>query len=221
MEIYKYSGLPITPAIIELLIIDLINGHTLKRDEIVKKILDYHLSNGGLKPEAANFSLSVKKALSNMHRKGFANNRSYGFWEIQKSDAEITISEIIGSELEIEEIPTHITYGKGKFAVYLYYYPIYKEHSVLKGKLTWPCKIGRTDRDPLIRILSQASTALPEIPTIEFIIRTDNASLLESMIHSILTIRRKHIKDSPGAEWFETNPEEVIEFIKYIQPDIL
>ena len=46
-------------------------------------------------------------------------------------------------------------------------------------------------------------------------------SLLETMIHSILTIRGKHIKDSPGTEWFDTNPDDILEIIRYINEDIL
>jgi hypothetical protein len=221
MESYPYKSLPITPSIIENLIIDLFNNQTLKREEIVNKILNHHISNGGLPPEAKDFTRSVKKALSNLQDKGYALNRSYGRWGIEKIDSPTTIFEEIQEEVQIDEIPTHTIYGKGNYAVYFYYFPSYKTLSQFQNKNSWPCKIGRTDRDPLIRILSQVSTALPEVPLIEFIIKTENSSLLETMIHSILTIRGKHIKDSPGTEWFDTNSDEVLEIIRYIKEDIL
>ena len=87
MEKYQYSGLPITPSIIENLIILLLNGQTLKRDSIVNKILEYHIINGGLAPESQDFPRSVKKALSNLQERGNASNKSYGFWEINKQDS--------------------------------------------------------------------------------------------------------------------------------------
>ncbi|MPN11088.1 hypothetical protein SDC9_158389 [bioreactor metagenome] len=221
METYKYKDLPITPAIIEVLIIELFNGQTLKRDDIVKIILEHHISNGGLRPEAKDFPRSVKKALSNMQKKGDTINKSYGFWEIHKNEAPIQTKENTIKETPIDQIPTHNIYGKGDNAIYFYYLPSYKTLAQVQGKNTWRCKIGRTDRDPLSRILSQSSTALPEIPIVEFIVKTENASILETMIHSILTIRNKHIKDSPGIEWFDTNPEEVLDIIKYARKDII
>jgi hypothetical protein len=222
MENYQFTKLPITPSIIEFLIISLFNGQTLKRDDIVNKILDYHTTKGGLKPEAQDFPRSVKKALANLQAKGHASNKSYGFWEIHKLDSpEVKVSEDEPTEVSIDDIPTHEIFGEGKNAVYLYYFNNYKSLSILKGESNWPCKIGRTDRDPLIRILSQSSTALPEKPTIEFIIKTEDSALLESMIHSILKVRNKYIQDSPGTEWFNTNPKEVLEIINFVNSNIL
>jgi hypothetical protein len=222
MEDYQFKDLPITPSIIETIIIQNLNGKKLKRDEIVNKVLDFHITNGGLAPEAQDFSRSVKKALSNMSEKGWASNLSYGYWKIHKTDSPINKEkESEEDEIVIEDIPTHAIYGKGKYAVYCYYFQNYRKLSEMKGMITWPCKIGRTDRDPLIRILSQASTALPEKPTIEFIIKTEDSSLLELMIHSVFKLKGKHIKDSPGSEWFDTNPEEVLELINMVNRKIL
>jgi hypothetical protein len=221
MDSYIFHGVPITAAIAEELIIELFNGQTLKRDEIASKILDHHISNGGLHPESKNFDKAVQKALSNLKSKGHATNISSGFWNIQKNDAPITINEDISEEVPIEKIPTHKIYGKGKNAVYLYFFPTYKAFAEKEGKNSWPCKIGRTDRDPLIRILSQSSTALPEIPTIEYVIKTDNSSLLETMLHSILILRNQQLQDSPGVEWFLTNPEEVLSIVRFVNGQIL
>jgi hypothetical protein len=222
MDDYNYRNLPITPSIIEEIIVQLFNGSSSKRDVIVNKVLDYHISNGGRAPEAQDFPRSVKKALSNMMDKGWAANRSYGYWEINKKDAPLNTVDVEGDLVTpIEDIPTHMIYGKGEYAVYFYYFNNYRKLAELQGDLFWPCKIGRTDRDPLIRILSQASTALPEKPTIEFIIRTSDSSLLENMLHSILKMKGRHLEASPGSEWFSTNPAEVIEIINYIDRNIL
>ncbi|MHB9998986.1 GIY-YIG nuclease family protein [Bacillus spizizenii] len=220
---YRYNKLPITPTIIEDLIIGLFNGKTVKRDEIVTKVLNHHKINGGLPPEAKDFSRSVKRALENMAKKEWVTNRSYGFWEVNKRDLPV-IEDNEGQEedvTKVEEIPAHAVYGNGISAVYLYYFDSYKKLSLLQNNRTWPCKIGRTDRDPIIRILSQVSTALPETPTIEYIIKTDDASLLETMLHSILKVRGKQIENSPGLEWFDTNPDEVIELVDFANKKLL
>lgn len=210
------------PSIIEELILQLFNGTMNKRDVIVNKVLDYHIANGGLPPEAQDFPRSVKKALSSMVSKGWATNKAYGMWEILKDDSpQNNDEEIEEGTVEITEIPAHTIYGEGSYAIYLYYFQSYRKLAEFEGSTSWPCKIGRSERDPLVRILSQSSTALPEKPVIEFIIRTDDSSLLETMIHSVLKIRGKQIKESPGTEWFDTSPDEVLQIVRNANEGIL
>lgn len=225
MEEYEYGNLPLTPAIIEELTVKLFNGKMVKRDEIIRTVLEYHKTNGGLDPEAKDFSRSVKTALASMSKKGWSTNKSYGFWEIHREDSPIIVN--VNEEEKEEDIikddtpsPNSI-YGSGDSSVYLYYYEAYKKLSLLQNVQTWPCKIGKTDRNPVTRILSQISTALPELPTIEYIIETDDASLLETTLHSILKLKGKQIEESPGTEWFDTNPDEIIELIKSIDENLL
>lgn len=223
MESYTYKDLPITPGIIETITVELFNGKTIKRDEIINKVLDYHVSKGGLQPIAQDFPRSIKTALSSLKEKGNAVNKSHGFWHISKSDSPTVIPDETEENVRgpIDEISTQTVYGKGPFAVYLYYFPSYKDLATFQGKKTWPCKIGRTDQDPLARVLSQVSTALPEKPYIEFIVKTKNSSQLEKMIQSVLTLREKQIEESPGTEWYNKNPDEVLEIIKFVNANIL
>lgn len=222
-EEYKYKNISITPSVIEELAVRLFNGTMNKRDAIIEGVLKFHIANGGLPPQAKDFDRSVNKALINLKLNGWAQNKVRGIWEIKKEDSPLIEQEPDEQDaaVEINDIPTHKIFGKGKYSIYLYYLNSYRRLAEMENKSSWACKIGRTERDPMIRILSQASTALPEKPTVEFIIRTGDSSLLESFIHSALKLRGKHIKDSPGAEWFETSPEEVIEILEYINPDIL
>ncbi|MDQ0220976.1 hypothetical protein ELQ35_21510 [Peribacillus cavernae] len=138
MEEYKYDKLPITPAIIEELIIALFNGKTTKRDEIVNTVLEYHKNKGGLSPSARDFPRSVKKALENLSKNGWSSNKSYGFWKVHKED-----SPVIEDNEEQEEdatkeveIPAHAVYGNGSSAVYLYYFENYKKLALLQNNLT-------------------------------------------------------------------------------------
>lgn len=224
MEEYRYQGLPITPSIIEELIVQHFNGKSSKRDVIVNKVLEYHIANGGVAPEAQDFPRSVKKALSNLAERGHSENRAYGIWKISK-DYFPVVQEYSDADSDVEAplliIPSHRVFGVGDFAVYCYYFDSYRRLAIIEGKSIWPCKIGRTDRDPLIRVLSQASTALPEKPIIDFVIKTSDSSLLESAIHCILKLKNRHITDSPGSEWFYTSPNEVLEIIISVNEEIL
>jgi hypothetical protein len=215
---YAYSGLPITWEIIEKLIIHFFNGRIVPRNEINEQILEFHLSKGG-KTSEGKYRASVKKALINLTKRGQASRVKSGVWKIHKEGAP-TIVEIQNEEA-FEKMPKHETYGKGDFAIYLYFFPTYKQHAQLQGKNTWPCKIGKTERDARLRILTQTPTALPEKPSIEFVIKTQNSTLLETLIHSILKVHNKQMVDSRGTEWFDTNPEEVLNFIRAVKADIL
>lgn len=76
--------------------------------------------------------------------------------------------------------PTAAAVGE---AVYVYYLPTYRLRAKEQGEKAWPCKIGRTDGDPLSRVLSQAATALPERPRIAIIIRTSYPIPWETALH--------------------------------------
>ncbi len=67
----------------------------------------------------------------------------------------------------------------------------------------------------MIRILSQGATAMPEAPRIALIIKTNQAFLLEKALHHILALRGKRV-ESPGTEWFLTNPSDVEEIVQWI-----
>ena len=225
IEEYKYKNIPIMPMIIEELILTLFNGKQVKRDEIVTKVLEFHLNQGGKPPEAIDFPRSVKKALENLSKKELVKNVSYGFWEIDGYQNEIDdvslVEEMNNLEDEelLQEMKEYQEFGEGNSSVYLYYFESYKELANLKGEKSWPCKIGMSERDPVLRVLSQAATALPETPIIEFILKTDQPNLLELIIHSILKIRGKHIEQSPGKEWFNTSPTEILEIVKFINDE--
>ena len=106
--------------------------------------------------------------------------------------------------------------GEGDESVYLYCYETYRRLAEIEGRRLFPCKIGRSERDPLLRVLSQSSTALPEIPTIARLFRTNDSSALEAAIHSILSLRDREVEDSPGTEWFLTSPREVDDIVRFV-----
>ncbi len=108
------------------------------------------------------------------------------------------------------------TIGSGNSSVYLYYYPQYRESSESKGEKVWECKIGRTIHGEADGRIRGQATGLPESPKIGLHIKTDRPKEIERIIHGILKVRRKHIEEAPGREWFLTSPNEVEEIYKFI-----
>ena len=74
---------------------------------------------------------------------------------------------------------------------------------------SWECKIGRTDVEPIQRIMGQAGTCYPEIPHIALVIYCEDSFQLEMAFHSILKVQKKYIKSAPGKEWFMTSPRKI------------
>ncbi len=101
-------------------------------------------------------------------------------------------------------------FGKGEGCVYLYYFDKEKVEAQDRGNEVWPCKIGRTERDPEKRIREQIDEG-SDIPIIALLLRTAKPKVLERTIHGILTLRGVHLKHGQGKEWFLTSPNEVIE----------
>jgi len=228
-SVYPYAGIPLSPNGISALILELFSGKTVERQEIVDLVLRTHIERGGAKPRSADFPRSVKKALANLKKSGIASNPAFGFWQIQGSEPMDDDDDEGGDEnhiepasspedLESEELVSaaDIVLGKGRSAMYVYYYPAYRDAARQKLQFEWPCKIGRTDRDPLNRVISQAATALPEYPHMGIILWTDSPSKWESLLHNILRIRGKTISQAPGSEWFMTSIDEIIEIIDFV-----
>ena len=113
-------------------------------------------------------------------------------------------------------------YGRGKQAVYVYYFKTYREYAKEHNLDYWPCKIGFSATSVFRRLESQ-NAAFPEGITIPFIIKTKSGEGLEGEIHRLLEaikpIRKWPIyqihKDNRcysydgGADWYLTNPEEI------------
>jgi len=218
---YEYTRVPLTPAIATKLIQELFASRTVERHIIVDAVVRVHKERGGIDGKAKDTPRMVKKALAMMEKHGLASNPSFGHWRINPLIANFPTEQ---TQFEPERTVEQITVapiaerviGDGEQSVYLYYFESYRRLAELEGKLEFQCKIGRSERDPLLRVLSQASTALPEYPKIALLLKTDDGASLETAIHSILCLRGKEVDDSPGTEWFLTSPSEVEEIVKFI-----
>ena len=205
MDRYKYEGIELTPNIFAELLIQFFDGKQFKRQTAIDIIVSFHKENGGL--TAKNEYVSVfKKACQRLLKNGLINV-GYGTWRLNYKVPEIEIVKDSIKE-EIEYTADKII-GEGENAVYVYYYDAYMKLAKTKGEDSWECKVGRTDREPLQRVLGQAGTCYPEFPHIALLLLCDNSSILEAALHNALKLRGKHIENAPGSEWFNTTPKEV------------
>jgi hypothetical protein len=152
------------------------------------------------------------------------SNPQFGYWTIEgetlNEEIESAAADGVnnsGDETEETVAPpvADQIIGSGKHCVYVYYYPTYRLFAEANEQKSWPCKIGMSEREPMLRILSQGATAMPEAPSVALLVRTDDAFTLEKALHHILKLRGKSI-DAPGTEWFVTNPAEVEEIVRWL-----
>ena len=217
---YLYAGQSLTPAMIEELILELFQGKLAHRRQIVDIVAKTHLARGGKRAAAKDMPRSVKKALSNLQSRELAYNPSHGNWQIRStapSSAAPNTAMPAPDGVTAAPEPTVPDDAIGG-TVYVYYLPAYRTASVAKGEDRWPCKIGYTTGDPLLRVLSQAATALPENPHLALVVATGEPAALEDAIHAVLSARRRKLETSPGSEWYATSPTEVIEILRFIDP---
>jgi len=208
---YKYSNLELTPAIFKELLIEKFDGKQFKRADAIKIVIEHHLNNGGV-CEKNEYIGTFKSATKMLQEKGIINC-GYGIWKLNYKKTETNVYAI---KKNVEKIKADEEYGEGNNAVYVYYYDVYKELANLKSEKCFPCKIGRTDREPLQRIISQTGTCYPEKPHIAVLFYCENSYNLESSFHTILKARNKWMENAPGIEWFNTNIEEIKEIYNFI-----
>jgi len=224
--------MPLTPAAIEDLLLGVFAGRIASRSALVDEVRRVHLARGGSDSQV-NITSQVKKVLSTLKDKGMVESPSVGYWRVigaastMVEQGPASTAPVFAIPIETEnneeeakhtstEVIADKVIGTGSSAVYVYYLPAYRHRAEQNHEQAWPCKIGYSNGDPILRVLAQASTALPERPQIALVIRTNMPSVFESAIHNILTLRGKKIDSSPGSEWFLTSPDEVDEIADFI-----
>lgn len=226
---YPYRGVPLTPQIIVNLAKQLFAGKLVQRQTIAEEVRKTHLKRGGLPPRGINFKSSIDRALKIMQKAGELESPSVGYWKILPTNtaagpedtpvSEVSVpAEETAGEILSDESVAEVVIGEGPASVYLYYLPTYRSRAEERGEDRWPCKIGRTDQNPLQRVLSQAATALPERPVVFVAFRTKYSAALEAAFHNVFRLRGLAVQDAPGTEWFLTSPQEVVALAKVFDP---
>ena len=199
---YKYAEQPFTVAIAQELILELCDGETLKKSEIMRRVFqEHHLKQGGLEYAGRqSYDMTFSDALNNLKKQGMATNEGtpHGHWKLYGGSPPDEPRAVSPPDDPPDEPRAR--------CVYIYYYPSYRELAELKGEDKWPCKIGCTERDAETRIKEQG-TGMPEHAKQEIIIETDDPRGLEQMIRSSLKRKEMHIQDAPGDEWYLINSE--------------
>jgi hypothetical protein len=109
--------------------------------------------------------------------------------------------------------------GFGSEFVYCYSFPSLIEMAQLKQAESFRIKVGKADRDPIDRISYQLGwnkTATPEFAQALLVFQTEDCGRLERWLHR----RLERAGDACGAEWFNSNPSQLISlYQKYLQED--
>lgn len=223
---YRNIGAALSRSIMKQLIPLLISNRTMSSNSLFEEVEKYHLENGGEKSYTKNPAAEFSKALTELRNSGKMYSPTRGIW--RKCIETTSIGSTVETSKNVEEdvLSTNmvgvtepradIEVGEGAGMVYLFYAPTYRKNAEDNYESVWHCKIGRTSKDPIRRVLEQAAVALSEYPRIHIICNTNHPAELEKAIHHILTIRGAKLYDSPGTEWFLTNPDEVLKIIEFI-----
>lgn len=207
---YKYIGVELTPCVFQELLIELFDGKRFSRRSAIDAITTYHVKEGGTLRKKSYIG-TFKKATQRLQESGI-KNIGYGMWQLTYTKKTI---EDINQDIDCPscsrkiELSSDKEIGTGKNSVYIYYYETYKKIAELQNKNIWECKIGRSDTNPISRIIEQASTGYPEFPHIAMIIHCDDSSTLEKAFHNVLKIKNRWLSNAPGTEWYLTSPEEL------------
>lgn len=212
-EKYKYANLELTPSVFKDLLIKFYDGKQFDRQTAITTILDFHKKNGGIFKEGKNI-VAVFKHATRLLRECGIENLGYATWKLNYKIPTLEVAEKKNDD-EIN-ISADKTIGEGDKYVYVYYYDSYRLLAQLQGKHIWPCKIGRTDTEPLQRVMGQSGTCFPENPHVALVINCHDSAKLEAAIHAIFKLKERHLITAPGTEWFLTSPEEVEEIFTKI-----
>lgn len=202
MSPYRFAGAPLSPTVFGEVAVDVVpRNRTFSRTEIIDMVTATHLEGGG-KAITTSMTSTAKKALQDLSAAGLVRNIAYGHWRFDEAMSPDRVRE-----------PVEI--GNGKEAVYVYYFPAYRDQAAHLGRVDWPMKIGMTASDVTARIKAQISTAMPETPAIGLIYRTDTATNDEWLLHSTLRARGRHLSTAPGQEWYMTSLVEIREILDF------
>lgn len=230
------TGIPLQPVNARKIVLELFNEKSQwSREDLSKEVIRRHENAGGISGVQSP-TMVVKKCLSLLRREGRVTPVAKGIWTSidpssisettgahDQSETLLTTNLISDDPIEDEdededvEFQTkseQLTIGQGEEAVYLYFNPNDRELAQFRGSDCWECKIGRTKHLPVdTRIFSQGiKTALSKVPVIGLIILTENCVLTERAIHTALSNLSLEAPDSPGMEWFITNPKRVADW---------
>lgn len=217
-NVYHFKGLPLTPsAMREIMKMIYAADERFSRAEAIRRVIDFHASNGG-GSSPANANSQMKKALQMMAGAGEVEKLpAYGYWQrLAASEDESTLPNAVETTLPTIDDPDEAfsvvhESGSGAGVVYIYYFPAY-----YLDNEPFPIKVGMSTTAYQARIASQLGTSNPERPVVYRAHHTDSPAMLERYLHSALTLEGAWMDEAPGTEWYVTRPERIDELLKFV-----
>ncbi len=174
-------------------------------DDLLNAVNDRHEDQGGQPSNVSRPRDQLRKAIKPLVDKGQLvlvaediYKRAVGAPE-PVAEAEAESAAVAGAEIKI---------GDGQETIYGWYFPAYRKLAEMKGENRFPIKVGKTVRNAENRLRESGGMA-PEMPVLGFVLKVDDASMWESLMHNHLKMRGRHISTASGAEWFNTYPDEL------------
>lgn len=206
-ENYEHSGFTLTPASFAQVALQILKDKRIKRDEVIRLVMEHHLANGGIQGSADIVGIAKKAKRILIQSGNMVASSRYGLWDFC----------VTGLDAIYHAPPEKV---KNNF-VYAYYFPAYKELAELKGESSWPIKIGLSTTTIEQRVMMQVGTALPERPVLLFEIECDDCAKLEKAIHAALDVKGFKMPESLGNEWFCVNQNELLSLMSFFGYDDL
>lgn len=221
---YIYAGDKLTGKLMQYLLEHLYgNGTTFTKAEGMQAVKTFHADNGGEPYIDTDKQLGGcwDDAFKRMREgKGQYDPVSVGCknWQlIRRQDIDPVEAAAVAQErVTFNEQTTYEVIGSGEQEVYVFSYPELLQLAEYKNE-TPLNKIGMTKRSTEARIKEEMTAAVFSNPVIELVIKTDDASGLESTIHHILKYQGKHKEDAPGDEWFYCTVDEIKQIYNFLQ----
>ncbi len=204
------------------LILQCYDDQTFRIGKLFEVVRSDLISKGIEVPELQKLYNLFYAVKNDLERDGLIKQVKYGTYYVNSAGVNDEVTEestIPEEDDEEEEIPEDDedkvdenvpVYGNGESTVYAYFYPSYKKLAELKGESRYRCKIGKTTNGVKRRFSSTSRTEEPEKKEVALIIKTDSPNEVEALLHNTLKLAGQQVLDTPGKEWFYTNPEEII-----------
>ena len=194
------------------------HNHEYKAEELKSIICDYLKRQlPDIKKLLPNFTID-KYVIGERARKIFEKDRKlfidvgYAFYKYIApidGDSAHQLQQEANSDTPSDDLEAEQTYGNGEYTVYAWSLPMYRKHPNSEGY--YSIKIGMTGKRPEERFQAFKSD-LPESPVLLIAFRCSNdtkARELEKFFHKAFTTWKTD--NTPGQEWFLTNPERIVE----------
>lgn len=117
----------------------------------------------------------------------------------------------------LDDGPAERNLGDGSFRVYAWCH----KNDAKDDDARWPIKVGHAGKGGLRSRLDRSQ--MKEFPRYLLCIRLQSeadAKSLERALHTCLKFRGRRYRESPGTEWFRTSPQELVELVQVINPNL-